>query len=252
VRGALVAFPTGGAHLLLIAGVLVHAATAAARLLGREHAPVTDGVLDPATFAERGAHELARAVRYNRQVTLVVFETNNLAELAQMGPVLVRTLRKWDVLGRVEAERPVIAAVLPETGPSGGLGMIKRLSKFLENVEVGAASFPDDGNKLDMLVDAARSRVARPSTLPDMPAPAAPAEKQPKKPRPEDEITTTWVRGMGGPGIDSVRCPRCMASYMRAGAPLGDPRTVEQAILTTRTFLHSQCPNHQPRLTITF
>jgi hypothetical protein len=38
---------------------------------------------------------------------------------------------------------------------------------------------------------------------------------------------------------------------MRSGPPLGDPRTVEQAILGARTFLHSQCPNHQPRLTLT-
>lgn len=253
VRGALFAFPTNDAQMLLVAGMLVHTATAAARLLDREIAPITDGVLDPAAFAERGAHELARAVRYNRQVTLVVFETTNLAELAQLGPALVRTLRKWDVLGRVEAERPVMAAVLPETGPSGGLGMIRRISKFLESVEVGAASFPDDGNKLDMLVDAARSRVARPSNIPEEPEPPARSEKQQsKKARPESEITTLWVRGMGGPGIDSVRCPRCMASYMRSGPPLGDPHTVEQAIFATRTFLHSQCPNHQPRLTIIF
>lgn len=252
LRGALIAFPTSGAHLLLVAGVLVHAATAAVRLLGREYTAISDGVLDAATFAERGAHELARAVRYNRQVTLVVFETNNLPELAQMGPALVRTLRKWDILGRVEAERPVLAAVLPETGPNGGLGLIRRLRTFLENVEVGAASFPEDGNKLDMLIDAARARVARPTNLPEVPPQPPSAEKQPKKARAGAEITTTWMRGMGGPGIDTVRCPRCMASYMRTGAPLGNPLLVEQAIITTRTFLHGQCPNHPPRFTMTF
>lgn len=256
LRGALIAFPTGGGPTLLLAGVLVHAATAAARLLDREIALASDGVLDPPTLAGRAAHEIARAARYHRQITVVVFEPGSLTELAQVGPMLVRSLRKWDLLGRVEADRPVLAAILPETGRSGGHGLIRRLSKYLDGIQVGAASFPDDGNNLDQLLAAARSRMTRPAAITEADAATSSADPDPgkgrKKGRPEGEIITSWMRGgPTGPGYDTVRCPRCMASYTRTGPPISDYRLLEHAIVTVRTVLHAQCPHHQPRVSVT-
>jgi hypothetical protein len=255
-RGALVAFPTTSGQMLLLAGLLVHAGTAAVRLVDHELAPATDGVLDPLSFAERAGHELARALRYQREMTLVVFEPNSLSELARIGPALVRTLRKWDLLGRIEADRPVLAAVLPETGRNGGHGLVRRLGKFLDGIQVGAASFPEDGGNLDTLIEAARARVAGPgdtaSLATGVAAPAGRGRGDAKGMMRYAEVKTVWVRGApAGPGFDSVRCPRCMASYTRTGDPIPDNSVIERALVAARAVLHADCPQHMNRIAVT-
>src|SRR5262249_33926012 len=111
--------------------------------------------------------EVARAHRYQRQLTIMLIESRNIHEMARLGPSLVRVLRRWDFIGRLDADRPILVAVLPETGREGGRGLLRRLATALDDVLVGAATCPDDGATLDRMIDAARGRMARPMGLDD-------------------------------------------------------------------------------------
>lgn len=159
-RGALLALPTGaGPDPALLDGVLRHGATAAARLLEHESVPFTDGVLDQRTLAELSSKEFARAARYHREMAVALFEAENLAALGQFGPALVRSLRRWDLVGRVNSDRPTLVAVLPETGRGGGRGLIRRLGERLTGIRSGVSTFPEDGGSLNALVDIAQRRM---------------------------------------------------------------------------------------------
>lgn len=160
VRGALIGLLTAAEPATALAGVLLHGAAAAARHLDQEQAPVSDGVLDPQALADQAGKEIARATRYHREMAVALFETDSLATLAHFGPVLVRSLRRWDLIGRWPSDRPQLVACLPETGRGGARGLVRRLGGSLAGIASGAATFPDDGANLVRLVEIASGRMA--------------------------------------------------------------------------------------------
>ncbi len=160
VRGALIGLLTAAEPAPALGGVLLHGATAAARHLDQESAPAGDGVLDPQALAEQAGKEIARATRYHREMAVTLFETDSLATLARFGPVLVRSLRRWDLVGRWHSDRPWLVACLPETGRGGARGLVRRLGGSLAGITHGAATFPEDGANLVRLVEIASGRMA--------------------------------------------------------------------------------------------
>jgi GGDEF domain-containing protein len=226
-------------HAPAFAGVLAHAATAAARSLAFATEQEPHGVLDPRTLAERGALEVQRAERYGRPLALTLFVADRFSQLAALGNRLSRTLRAWDVVGRWEMDRPALVAVLPETDRQGALGLIDRLKQELAGVHSGVAAFPGDGVSLAQLVSAAAGRAVRVSLALGGLSSADTAG------------ATVWVRGApAGADADTIRCPICLAPYSRPPDPHAPSQVREQARVTARAVLQAQCPRHVDRFTV--
>jgi PAS domain S-box-containing protein len=238
-RGALIALLREERHAPAVAGVLAHAATAAARALAVEANQEPQGVLDPRTLAERGSLEVQRAERYSRPLAVAMFVVDRLSLLTAVGNRLARTLRAWDFVGRWEMQRPALLAVLPETDRQGGLGLVDRMKRELADVHVGVAAFPQDGSSLAQLASAAAGRAARVSISMEGLS------------SPDSVGATVWIRGApAGTDADTVRCPICLTPYGRPPDPGAPPERREQARATARAVLQAQCPRHAERFTV--
>lgn len=235
-RGALVAFLRVGENAPLLVGVLVHAATAASRYLHENRIPAAEDVLPPAGLTERATNELARAERYQRPVSVVAFELAHAADVANFAPPLLRSLRHWDFLGRLDSDPPALIAVLPETSRSGARGIIKRMSQKFGTLTAGAAVFPDDAGGWVSLVELARGRAIRGTSPFD-------------EARSIVRVARVWRRGAAaGPDGVVIRCPVCLIPYtyrpVTSAATLADD-DADRA----RAMLRAACPHHQERMT---
>lgn len=146
---------------------------------------VTDkltGLLIKKEYEVRLLHEVERAMRYRRPLTLMVmeidwgyFEKDINIRVAmpytifkQFGPLLQRQLRTVDFAGRISGE--LFSSIMPETPLSGAFVAADRLRQAVEgydfigdNLErrfkvalnVGVASFPEHGISSDELMSSA-------------------------------------------------------------------------------------------------
>lgn len=237
VRAALLALITSPTHGPIVSGLLAHAAVAAARQINTRTPSVGDRVLGPSLLAEAAETEIARALRYQRDLTVVVFEANTVEDLARFGPALQRTVRRWDTVGRLEVDRPVLAALLPETDRPDARGLIGRLGAMLSGIATGIAVYRDDGATFERLIEVARNRAARSlSTVDERAGPSGP--------------TNVWSRGVQmSIDSDTVRCPRCMTPFSRRPPRLTEEERTAQ-IEAVRTRLTDECPHHEPRMTM--
>ncbi len=136
-------------------------------------------------FQGRLHEELRRAIRYQRDVTLVLFEVENcyaiqeaegrekLDELIRfMGRNLERMVREVDVVARVGD--CAFAILLPETGQQGGKVMSGRLSTFFSkelpaftvsdatpSLRWGLASYPQEVKVPEMIYECARKAMIK-------------------------------------------------------------------------------------------
>jgi hypothetical protein len=234
-RGLLVALLSATDGGSLMPCVLTHAATAARACLapgGRRH---EGEMVAGRELIERAEHEIARADRYGREITLVAFESQNLDDLAEFGQELVGTVRRWDVVGRLDTGTPTLVAVLPETNRSGGQGLVKRLGIAGRAFRTGVATFPADGRDFTTLLDSAFDRQA-PAPIP-ITSSATPAD---------GSVWRRWA--MPGANADVVRCPGCRVSYSRPQPVDATPATLDHQRTIARAALQSECPRHQPQL----
>jgi hypothetical protein len=238
VRAALLALIANPAHGPIVAGLLAHAAVAAARLVGTEAPATGPRVLGPAQLADAAESEIARALRYQRDLTVVVFEANSVEEMARFGPALQRTLRRWDVVGRVGVDRPVLAALLPEADRPDARGLINRLSSMLTGIASGIAVYRDDGATFERLTEVARLRASRSlSNVDERESPDGP--------------TDVWYRGVQmRTDTDTVRCPRCSTPFSRRRPPRHTEEVRAATIEAVRARLIDECPHHQPQMTV--
>lgn len=146
---------------------------------------VTDkltGLLLKKEYETRLVHEVQRAMRYRRPLTLMVMEVDfgyfekeiNIRAampytiFKQLGPLILRQLRTVDFAGRIAGE--TFAAMMPETPLSGAFVAADRLRQAVESYEfigdnldrrlrvalnVGVASFPEHGVKAEELMGSA-------------------------------------------------------------------------------------------------
>lgn len=127
-------------------------------------------------FAMMGGRLFGQAVRYNRPLSVLMLDSDNLKQVNdsfghQAGDGLLKLLarstqsqlRNSDVLARYGGDEFVI--LLPETPASGAQGVAEKIREAVMNTElmangkivkttvsVGAASYPNDGHTLDALV----------------------------------------------------------------------------------------------------
>jgi len=98
--------------------------------------------------------EIARAVRYRRALCLVVMAVDDVETLAG---ALREQVRAGDLAYRTD-ERELVA-VLAEAGAGEGATVVARLeASGALPFSAGVASYPDDGDDPDTLLDAARQR----------------------------------------------------------------------------------------------
>lgn len=141
------------------------------------------GLLLQKEFEVQLTHEVQRAMRYRRPLTLLMAEVDfehfekerNLRQgmpytiYKQLGPIILRHLRAVDFAGRIGGER--FAALLPETPLSGAFVAGDRLRQAVEAYEfmaedmttrvhvalsVGVATFPDHGTTPEELTHSAQ------------------------------------------------------------------------------------------------
>lgn len=138
-------------------------------------------------FEVRLSHEVPRALRYRRPLTLLIVEvdfehfekernlraTMSYTIFKQLGPIIHRQLRTVDYGGRISGD--LFAALLPETGAEGAVVAGERLRKMVEDYEflgedlgtrvrvainVGMASFPEHGLNVEELTSSAHRALA--------------------------------------------------------------------------------------------
>jgi diguanylate cyclase (GGDEF)-like protein len=141
--------------------------------------PETDAVTE--TLSGRGFAIIAdslfgQAVRYNRAITLLVIECDTLKQvndehghkagdalLASLVKCIQGQLRSSDVLARQSGEEFVV--LLPETPATGAVNIAEKIRtgvagstqmltgrSVTTTVSIGTASYPQDGNSLDLLL----------------------------------------------------------------------------------------------------
>jgi GGDEF domain-containing protein len=127
-----------------------------------ESASAVDPLLGPAAIADLARRELERAERYRRVLSLAVIELpEGDAREAALVRRLSATLRGPDAVGRLDAGGLLI--LLPETPRGGAEACIRRLRRLTESdvgdLQIGIASFPQDGQRWDELVRVALGRM---------------------------------------------------------------------------------------------
>lgn len=238
-RGAVIALLPLGPQTPAFAGLVSHAATAAAQCLDHEvMVDATAGVLRPHEFLLRAGRELDRATRYHRPLSLIVFEVLRPADLVQFGPRLARSLRRWDIVGRIQGDLTGLCVALPDSGRGEARGLLDRLTNLPGGVRIGAVVFPEDGANLEALIELGRSRATDVAlTREGLTA--------------EPPSTQVWLRGgLGRAGVETVRCPRCEATYtldLADGAAMHLPDALCTRI---RAVLQVACPRHPDRVTL--
>jgi diguanylate cyclase (GGDEF)-like protein len=135
-----------------------------------------------AVFEQCWQTELARARRYGRELTLVLFDLDQFkqvndrlghpagdAVLRQFAAVLQASLRQSDIAFRYGGDE--FAALLPETGSAAAAAVLQRLetrlrencqTEFLDTpfgISYGLATFPTDGQSAGELVRLADARL---------------------------------------------------------------------------------------------
>jgi diguanylate cyclase (GGDEF)-like protein len=140
------------------------------------------GLLLKKEFEFRLLHEVQRAMRYRRPLTLMVMEVdfgffekeiNIRASMPytifkQLGPIILKQLRTVDFAGRIAGE--TFSAMMPETPLGGAFVAADRLRQAVEGYEfigdnldrrlkvalnIGVASFPEHGTSSDELMSSA-------------------------------------------------------------------------------------------------
>lgn len=140
------------------------------------------GLLKKDEFESRLEHEVQRAKRYHRPLTLLVVEVDwehfekqvslrtamPYTIFKQLGPLILRKLRAVDFAGRIAGE--TFSAMLPETPIDGAFIAADRLREAVEHygfigdeldrrfrvaVNIGVASFPEHGKETEELVTTA-------------------------------------------------------------------------------------------------
>jgi len=117
-----------------------------------------------------------QAVRYNRAITLLVIECDTLKQvnddlghkagdalLISLVKIIQGQLRRSDVLARQSGEEFIV--LLPETPAAGAINIAEKMRAAVAastltlvgrsvttTVSIGAASYPQDGNNLDLLL----------------------------------------------------------------------------------------------------
>ena len=125
--------------------------------------------------------ELDRAARYERELTVVVFDVAGLAAvndrhgteagdrlLRSVGDAAISTLRRSDVAGRLGGDE--FGVLLLQAGEHAGNRFLGRLRRALAGIEVsaGCVQFPDDaedGAALLRLADRRRNASKGPQAL---------------------------------------------------------------------------------------
>jgi hypothetical protein len=232
LRGGLLALLPSHEHAPVAIGIVMHAAIAGARHLDAGNMPLTDGIMDPQAFAARANEEVTRAKRYRRPIAVVVYKFDQASDVPAVGAAVAHRLRAWDFLGQLAHDKPGLAMILPETPRIGAFGLISRFNTDLPGLRVGAAVFPDDGDSLPSLAQAARARAEFSSRRPSEMSVQAVDEH-------------TWTRGApAGPGAETVRCPMCLMPYTRYSGAKASREEVERTSTTALTILKMDCPNH--------
>jgi GGDEF domain-containing protein len=127
-----------------------------------EPASAVDTLLGPAAIADLARREIERAERYRRVLSLAVIElpAGDARETA-LARHLGAALRGPDAAGRLDEGGLLL--VLPETPRGGAEACIRRLRRLTEPevgaLQIGIASFPQDGQRWDELVRAALARM---------------------------------------------------------------------------------------------
>ncbi len=142
---------------------------------------VTDyltGINNRRYFFERFKEDLARAVRYQRNLSLLMLDIDHFkhyndlhghqqgdALLVELTGLLSRSIRRPDYIARYGGEEFVIVA--PESGKQSAQQMAEKLRSLVEGqffaseesqpggnltVSIGVASYPEDGRTVDELV----------------------------------------------------------------------------------------------------
>lgn len=145
-------------------------------------------------FAIIADHLFGQAVRYNRAITLLVIECDTLKQvnddyghkagdafLISLAKCMQGQLRRSDVLARLSGEEFVV--LLPETAAAGAQHVAEKIRSQVATstltligrsvtttVSIGAASYPQDGDNLDILLAHAthnmyQSRSANPKRI---------------------------------------------------------------------------------------
>jgi diguanylate cyclase (GGDEF)-like protein len=143
--------------------------------------PVT-GLFTRAVFEQLWPAEVARARRYNRELTLVLVDLDQFkqvndrlsqpagdAVLRQFAAVLQASLRQSDMAFRYGGDK--FAALLPETGSAAAVPVLQRLDARLREacqaeslraplgISYGLATFPTDGQSASELMRQAEARL---------------------------------------------------------------------------------------------
>ncbi len=115
------------------------------------------GLLNRAALDRDLRREVARCVRYRRHLCIVVLRVDDPARVAVFASSLRDGVRGGDLAYRIDDKE--LAAVLSDCDATLGEKVAHRLSDS-GAVAYGLASYPDDGEEPDDLLDAARERAA--------------------------------------------------------------------------------------------
>lgn len=145
------------------------------------------GLLDRKEFESHFFHEVTRALRYRRPLTLLIIEVDfehfdaehnlranmSYTVFKQLGPIIRRQLRTVDFGGRFSGD--LFAVLLPETGADGANVAGERIRKVVEEYEflgedlttrfrvalnVGMAAFPQHGIAAEEVLASAHRALA--------------------------------------------------------------------------------------------
>jgi GGDEF domain-containing protein len=120
-------------------------------------APRTDpdtGLYAPWYLEARTDEELSRALRSGRKVFLVTMTAYTKGATAGLANWLRSALRVYDLAGCIGRGR--FAVVLTQTDDDGVMSMLKRAqAAVLTPVDIGVATFPDDGITFGHLLERA-------------------------------------------------------------------------------------------------
>lgn len=120
-----------------------------------ERTDPTTGLYSPWYLEARTDEELSRALRSGRKVFLVTMTACTRSAAAGLADWLRSALRVYDLAGSLGRGR--FAVLLTETDDDGVLAMLRRAqSSVLTPVEIGVATFPDDGITFGNLLERAQ------------------------------------------------------------------------------------------------
>lgn len=137
------------------------------------------GVFARRHFLERAQAELDRSVRHDFRLSFLMVDIDHFKDvndkhghlvgdvvLKELASILTNNIREVDILGRYGGEEFIV--ILPNTGKTGGFQVAERLRVAVGDaslkaydetikitISIGVASFPDDADELNQLIDSA-------------------------------------------------------------------------------------------------